>query len=341
VPEVEPLHWFRNDYSEGAHPRVLERLVTDNLTRTPGYGDDEISGAARAMIQVEIGRQDALVRFIPGGTQTNQLMIAHALRPHEAVIAAATGHINVHETGAIEATGHKVLTAPASDGKLTPELIAGVVNAHSGPHMVKPAMVYISDTTEVGTHYTLKELSAIREYCHANGLILYLDGARLSSALAASEGDLTIRDIASLTDCFYIGGTKNGALMGEALVITREDLKKDIDYTIKQRGAMAAKGRLLGLQFQALFEDGLSYEVGRHEDRMAARLRAGVERAGRALSSDSRSNQQFVLLTEAMVLKLSADFQFEIEGERDGMKIVRFVTSWSTTEADVDALIAA
>lgn len=335
------MYWFRNDYSEGAHPRVLERLVRDNLTRTPGYGDDEICDAARAMIQAEIGRSDALIRFIPGGTQTNQIMIAHALRPHEAVIAAANGHINVHETGAIEATGHKVLTAPTPDGKLTPELIARVLNAHSGPHMVKPAMVYISDTTEVGTHYRLKELSAIRACCLENGLILYLDGARLASALAVSEGDLTIRDIAGLTDCFYIGGTKNGALMGEALVITRGDLKKDIDYTIKQRGAMTAKGRLLGMQFQELFTDGLYYEIGRYENRMAARLRAGVERAGYTLSSDSRSNQQFVLLTEAMVQKLAPDFQFEIEGARDGMKIVRFVTSWSTAEADVDALIEA
>ena len=335
------MHWFRNDYSEGAHPRVLERLVNENMTRTPGYGDDELCDAARTMIQKEIGRLDALIRFIPGGTQTNQIMIAHALRPHEAVIAAATGHINVHETGAIEATGHKVLTAPASDGKLTPERIALVLNAHSGPHMVKPAMVYISDTTEVGTHYTLKELSAIRAYCDKNSLILYLDGARLASALAASEGDLTIRDIANLTDCFYIGATKNGALQGEALVITREDLKEDIDYAIKQRGAMMAKGRLLGIQFQALFENGLYYEIGRQENRMAARLREGVERAGRALHTDSRSNQLFVLLPEALVEKLAADFQFEIEGARDGMKIVRFVTSWSTTEADVDALVEA
>ena len=332
------MHWFRNDYSEGAHPRVLERLVKENMTRTPGYGDDEICAMARAMIQKEIGRPDALVRFIPGGTQTNQIMIAHALRPHEAVVAAATGHINVHETGAIEATGHKVLSVPAADGKLTPELIASVLNAHSGPHMVKPAMVYISDTTELGTHYTLDELTAIHAYCAQNALILYLDGARLASALAASEGDLTIRDIANLTDCFYIGGTKNGALQGEALVITRENLKKDIDYSIKQRGAMMAKGRLLGIQFQALFADGLYCEIGRHENRMAARLRDGVEKAGHALYTYSRSNQLFVLLPEPLVEVLATDFQFEIEGARDGMKIVRFVTSWSTTEADVDAL---
>jgi threonine aldolase len=335
------LHWFRNDYSEGAEPRVLERIVKENMTQTPGYGDDEICEKARALIQNEIGQPDALVRFIPGGTQTNFLMIAHALRPHEAVIAAGTGHINVHETGAIEATGHKVLAAPSSDGKLTPALIESVVAAHDGPHMVKPAMVYISDTTELGTHYTLKELSVLHAYCHENGLILFLDGARLSSALAASEGDLTIRDIASLTDCFYIGGTKNGALLGEALVITRDDLKKDFDYSVKQRGAMMAKGRLLGIQFLALFEDGLYYEIGRRENRMAARLRAGVERAGRALLTDSRSNQLFVLLPEALTEKVAADFQFEIEGERDGMKVVRFVTSWATTEADVDALIEA
>lgn len=333
------MHWFRNDYSEGAQVRVLERIVLENRTRTPGYGDDEICEKARALIRREIGRPDALVRFIPGGTQTNQLMIAHALRPHEAVIAADTGHINVHETGAIEATGHKVLTAPSRDGKLTPELIAGVFSAHDGPHMVKPAMVYLSDSTELGTHYTLKELKEIRAYCLEKGLILYLDGARLSSALAASEGDLTIRDIAELTDCFYIGGTKNGALLGEALVVNREDLKKDIDYAIKQRGAMMAKGRLLGLQFLALFEDGLYYEIGRQENRMAARLRAGIEKAGYSLVTDSRTNQLFVALPDGVINRLGEDFQFEITGEDGGQKVARFVTSWATEEADVDALV--
>lgn len=335
------MHWFRNDYSEGAHARVLERIVLENRTRTPGYGDDEICEKARELIRQEIGQPDALIRFIPGGTQTNQLMIAHALRPHEAVIAADTGHINVHETGAIEATGHKVLTAPSRDGKLTAELIDGVFSAHDGPHMVKPAMVYLSDTTELGTHYTLKELQVIRGYCLEKGLILYLDGARLASALAASEGDLTIRDIADLTDCFYIGGTKNGALLGEALVITREDLKKDIDYAIKQRGAMMAKGRLLGLQFLALFEDGLYYEIGRRENALAARLRAGIEKAGYKLYTDSRTNQLFVALPDEVIHRLTENFQFEINGEDGGQKIARFVTSWSTEEADVDALVAA
>ncbi len=335
------MHWFRNDYSEGAETRVLERIVNGNLAKTPGYGDDEICESARALLRREIAKPNALIRFIPGGTQTNQLMIAHALRPHEAVIAAETGHINVHETGAIEATGHKVLTAPARDGKLTPALIARVLAAHEGPHMVKPAMVYLSDTTEVGTHYTLAELKAIRACCLENGLILYLDGARLSSALAASESDLTIRDIADLTDCFYIGGTKSGALFGEALVILREDLKTDIDYTIKQRGAMMAKGRLMGLQFLALFEDGLYYEIGRHENKMAARLRAGAEKAGRALYTDSRTNQLFVALPDAVLERLIENFQFEITAEMDGMKVARFVTSWATQEQDVDALAAA
>ena len=335
------MHWFRNDYSNGAHSRVLERILRENLSPTPGYGDDEYCEQARALIRREIGREDALVRFIPGGTQTNQLMIAHALRPHEAVIAAQTGHINVHETGAIEATGHKVLTAPAGDGKLTPALIEGVLAAHDGPHMVKPAMVYLSDTTELGTHYSRKELSAIRALCLEKSLILYLDGARLASALAASAGDLTIRDIARFTDCFYIGGTKNGALMGEALVILREDLKVDMDYAIKQRGAMMAKGRLMGIQFLALFEDGLYYEIGRHENAVSARLRAGIEGAGYPMFTDSRTNQLFVPLPEETVLRLRANFQFEVEGEAEGRKIVRFVTGWSTTEEDADALIAA
>lgn len=335
------MHWFKNDYSEGAHPRILDALIRDNTTRTPGYGDDEICEVARALIRREIAQPDALVRFIPGGTQTNQIMIAHALRPHEAVIAADGGHISTHETGAIEATGHKVLTAPARDAKLTPELIGRVLAAHSGPHMVKPGMVYISDTTEFGTHYTRAELEAIRALCLEKELILYLDGARLASALAASEGDLTIGDIARLTDCFYIGGTKNGALFGEALVVTRDDLKKDLDYTIKQRGAMTAKGRILGIQFRALFQDGLYYEIGRYENRMAARLREGLERAGRALYTDSKTNQLFVFLPEEVMEGLKKGFHFEPGGEEGGMKIARFVTSWTTDESDVDALIEA
>jgi threonine aldolase len=335
------MHWFKNDYSEGAHPVVLEALIRDNMTRTPGYGEDEICDEAREMIRREIGQPDALVRFIPGGTQTNQIMIAHALRPHEAVIAAESGHINTHETGAIEATGHKVLTAPSRDAKLTPELIERVLAAHDGPHMVKPRMVYISDTTEFGAHYTRAELEAIRAFCLEKSLILYLDGARLSSALAASEGDLTIRDVARLTDCFYIGGTKNGALFGEALVVTRDDLKDDLDYTIKQRGAMTAKGRLMGIQFRALFKDGLYYEIGRRENRMAARLREGIERAGRALYTESKTNQLFVLLPEAVMEELAQRFHFEVSGADGGMKIARFVTSWTTSEEDVDALIEA
>jgi threonine aldolase len=320
---------------------VLDRIVRENMTATVGYGEDDLCERARALIQRETGRPDALVRFIPGGTQTNQLMIAHALRPHEAAIAAETGHINVHETGAIEVTGHKVLTAPARDGKLTPELIEGVMASHDGPHMVKPALVYLSDTTELGTHYTLRELAAIREYCLDKHLILFLDGARLSSALAASEGDLTLPDIARLTDCFYIGGTKSGALFGEALVILREDLKRDIDFTVKQRGAMMAKGRLLGIQFLALFEDGLYYEVGRRENAMAMRLRAGIERAGYELYTDSRTNQLFALLPDDVVKRLEENFEFEPSGEAEGKKIARFVTGWATTEADVDALAEA
>jgi len=234
-----------------------------------------------------------------------------------------------------------VLTAPSRYAKLTPELIERVLSVHHGPHMVKPAMVYISNTTEFGAHYTRAELEALRAFCLDNDLILYMDGARLASALAASEGDLTIQDIARLTDCFYIGGTKNGALFGEALVVTRDDLKQDLDYTIKQRGAMTAKGRLLGIQFRALFQDGLYYEIGRHENRLATRLREGIERVGRALHTDSRTNQLFVLLPENDMEKLAQDFYFEPGGEEGGMKIARFVTSWTTTEADVDALIEA
>lgn len=335
------MYWFKNDYSEGAEPRVLRRIVAENMTRSAGYGDDEICEAARGLIRREIGRPDALVRFIPGGTQTNQIMIAHALRPHEAVVAAETGHISTHETGAIEATGHKVLTAPSPDGKLTPEMIRHVLATHEGPHMVRPAMVYLSNSTELGTHYTLEELEAVAGLCREAGLILYLDGARLASALAASEGNLSIRDIARLADCFYIGGTKNGALLGEALVVTRSSLKADLDYTIKQRGGMMAKGRLMGLQFLALFEDGLYYEIGRHENLMASRLRAGIRRAGYALFTDSKTNQLFVDLPPAVVERLRTEFEFEVTKMPDGRDIARFVTAWATRREEVDALVAA
>lgn len=335
------MRWFLNDYSEGAEPRVLEKLIAGNPQSDEGYGEDAACEAARALIRSETACPDALIRFIPGGTQTNLLMIGHALRPYEAVISADTGHINVHETGAIEACGHKVLTAACRDGKLTCELIDSVLSQHEGPHMVKPGMVYLSNSTELGTHYTLGELNAISAYCREKGLILYMDGARLASGLMAEGCDLTLADIARLTDCFYIGGTKSGALFGEALVVVNRSLQKEIDYSIKRRGAMMAKGRLMGLQFLALFEDGLYYEIGRRENQMAHRLRLGIERAGYEFYTDSRTNQLFPILPSAVAERLAEDFRFMVQMRMGARTVVRFVVSWATTQADIDALIDA
>lgn len=251
------MYSFRNDYSEGACQEIMDALVSTNWDQTPGYGTDSWCEAAREAIRAEIRRPEAEIHFIPGGTQTNLLLISSLLRPHEAVIGTTVSHINVHETGAIEATGHKVLTVRTEDGILTPELLRPVLEFHgTNPHMVKPKLVYISDSTEIGTIYRKAQLAALSEFCHENGLILYLDGARLGSALTARENDLTMADIAALTDCFYIGGTKNGALFGEALVINKTEYAEDFTYFVKQKGALFAKGRLLGIQFLTLFERG-------------------------------------------------------------------------------------
>lgn len=332
------MHSFQNDYSEGAHPRILDALGRTNLEQTIGYGNDPYTEEAARLIRAQICHSDAQVHFLAGGTQTNLVALSAFLRPHEAVISADTGHINVHETGAIEATGHKVLTVPALDGKLTPEHVLSVLRAHTDEHMVKPRTVYISHSTELGTCYTKAELIALRECCLASGLLLYLDGARLGSALCCS--DLTLSDIAALTDAFYIGGTKNGALFGEALVITNLSLATDIRYIVKQRGGMLAKGRILSLQFVELFRDGLYFEIAAHANGMADRLREGIRRAGCAFLSESPSNQVFPIFPDELVQKLSGQFRFEVWSKPDkAHTCIRLVTSWATQGEAVDAFL--
>ena len=332
------MHSFQNDYTEGAHPRILDALGRTNLEQTIGYGNDPYTEEAARLIRAQIGRGDAQVHFLAGGTQTNLVALSAFLRPHEAVISADTGHINVHETGAIEATGHKVLTVPALDSKLTPEHVLSVLRAHTDEHMVKPRTVYISHSTELGTCYTKAELSALRECCLSNGLLLYMDGARLGSALCCS--DLTLPDIAALTDAFYVGGTKNGALFGEALVITNLSLAADIRYIVKQRGGMLAKGRILSLQFVELFRDGLYFEIAAHANGMADRLRDGIRRAGWAFFSESPSNQLFPIFPDELVQKLSEQFRFEIWSKIDETHTcIRLVTSWATQKEAVDAFL--
>lgn len=333
------MHSFLNDYSEGAHPKVLQALTESNLRQTCGYGLDPDCQKAADLIRKLCNAPDAAVHFLVGGTQTNLVAIDALLKPYEAVIAASTGHVSRHETGAIEASGHKVCTVSASDGKLTPELVESVLNDHDGTeHMVSPRFVYISNTTETGTVYNLKELQALRACCDAHGLLLYLDGARLGSAIAA--GGPSLPELAALTDAFYIGGTKNGALFGEALVLARP--QADFRWYIKRRGAMLAKGRLLGVQFQALLEDGLYFDIARHANELALRLREGVRTLGYPLMVESPSNQQFFILPKTVFSKLTAQgCEFEVEWEKADQVCIRLVTSWATPPAAIDEFLQA
>ena len=333
------MYSFRNDYSEGAHSKVLQALMETNLEQTVGYGLDPRCDTVRETVRRLCDAPDAAVHFLVGGTQTNMLVIESLLQPYEAVISAHTGHVNVHETGAIEATGHKVCTAYAPDGKLTPELVESVVKAHSSEHMVLPRLVYISNTTEVGTIYRKAKLEALRRCCDEHGLFLFLDGARLGSALTCPENDLTLADLAALTDAFYIGGTKNGALFGEALVMSAPN--EHFRWHIKQRGAMLAEGRLLGVQFQALLEDGLYFEIARHANELAYRLRDGIAALGYPFPVPSPSNQQFPVLPNSVVDKLKEmGYEFEIaHTEDEEHTCVRFVTSWATPESAVDTFL--
>ena len=333
---------FKNDYSEGAHPAILQSLVETNILQTEGYGGDPFTAAAIARLKAKIERDDVEIHLLPGGTQTNLTALAAFLRPHEAAIAAHTGHILVHETGAIEATGHKVLAAASGDGKLTPALIQAIVDAHTDEHMVKPRLVYISNSTEIGSIYTKKELAAVSACCRRNELLLYLDGARLGSALTAAGNDLTLHEISRLVDAFYIGATKNGALIGEALVICREALQADFRYHMKQKGALLAKGRLLGLQFNTLFADELFFDLARHANAMAGELREALLQAGYRFLTDSPTNQLFPILPNALVAQLEKEFAFyRWEAVDEQHTAIRLVTSWATSQAAVAAFVAA
>ncbi|NJB78507.1 MULTISPECIES: threonine aldolase family protein [Xanthomonas] len=330
---------FRNDYSEGAHPRLLQALAQASAEQNAGYGTDRHTARALALIRSAVAQAQADVHLLVGGTQTNLTAIAAFLRPHQAVIAVEAGHIATHETGAIEATGHKVLTVPALHDKLTPALIQPLLDVHGNEHMVQPRLVYISNSTESGTIYSRAELEALSRFCRAHDLLLYLDGARLGAALTAEGNDLDLPTIAALADAFYIGGTKNGALLGEALVIVTPALQADFRYLIKQRGALLAKGMLLGSQFATLFEDGLFFELATHANAMAQRLRAGLLAAGAQFTSDSPTNQQFIAVSAQQAVQLAQGYDFERwEVRADGSQVIRFVTSWATTAASVDRL---
>lgn len=335
------MYRFTNDYSEGAHPRILDAMVRTNLEGNFGYSTDPHSKHAHELIRAAIGRPDADVHILVGGTQTNATCLCAFLRPHEAAIAASTGHICVHETGAIEATGHKCIAMPAAPGgKLTPDAVRAAVAAHPDEHMVKPKLVYVSNTTEVGGVYTTAELEALRAVCDELGLYLYLDGARLSSALAAGGASLT--DLGRLCDAFYIGGTKNGAMFGEALVITRPELTDGFFRMKKRMGAVMEKGWIQGVMFQALFTDDLYFHMARHANEMAARLQNGLRAKGWTLWVDSPTNQVFAVVDNALKPQLDAVCDYEDWCPYDGSRtVVRFVTCFQTSQEDVDGLLAA
>lgn len=337
---------FQCDYSEGAHPRILERMTQTNFEQTVGYGEDHYCAMARVLVQKACGRPDADVHFLVGGTQANATVISSVLRPHQGVLCVRSGHINVHETGAIEHSGHKVLALEGTNGLLSAESVRKAMEDHlaeDGPeHTVQPGMVYISFSTEVGTVYTLSQLQELSAVCREYGLPLFIDGARMGYGLASEGCDVTLNDIARLADVFYIGGTKQGALFGEAVVIVNESLKKDFRYFIKQNGGMLAKGRLLGIQFMTLFEDGLYFELSEHAVAQAMRIRDAFASKGYRFLVDSPTNQQFPILPDSEMERLSADFKFSVWQKIDeSHTAVRFCTSWATEAEAVDALLAA
>ncbi len=337
--------YFHNDYSEGCHEKVLQKLISTNLEQTPGYGTDHYCASAAAKIRALCAREDIAVHFLVGGTQANLTVIDAALRPHQAALGPVGAHINVHETGAVEATGHKVLSVPSADGKITAAQVRRTVERHyasdSFEHEAQPKLVYISNPSEYGTLYSLAELEALHAVCCEKGLYLFLDGARLGYGLMAKDYDVTLSDIARLCDVFYIGGTKVGALFGEAVVITNPAIAEDFRYLIKQHGGMLAKGRLLGVQFDALFEDGLYFEISKHADLLADQLRAVFDELGAPYLVPGITNQIFPILPDALLDELSENFMFTEMERVDGThRAVRFCTSWATTQENVDALCA-
>lgn len=328
----------------GAHPLVLQRLIDTNLEQTAGYGDDNYTRQARQRILDFCGLTDGEVHFLVGGTQTNATVIDGLLARHEGVLATRSAHIHVHESGAIEASGHHVITLDEYEGKLSADIVRQFINDfyrdETYEHMVAPGMVYISHPTELGTLYTLDELKALSKVCRDAEIPLYMDGARLGYGLAADDTDVTAADIARLCDVFYIGGTKAGALFGEAVVIPQKDKLPHFRPLIKQHGALLAKGRLTALQFDALFTDSLYLKISRHAIRMAMKLKEGLLKKGYPLLIDSPTNQQFFILPNADIDRLATSVSFELWGPRqEALTPVRFVTDWSTDEADVDALL--
>jgi threonine aldolase len=335
------MYSFRNDYSEGAHPDILNALIQYNSTQEEGYGLDSYSQKAIALLRMLVGDANADVHLLSGGTQTNLIAISSFLRPHEACITATTGHIATHETGAIEATGHKLLAVSAPEGKLTPDLIEPLLLEHHFEHMVKPRLVYISNPTELGTVYGKNELIKLQDYCREKNLLIYMDGARLGNALTSEGTDLTMRDVYQLTDAFFVGATKNGALLGEALIIRNTDLRSDVRYLIKQRGGLLAKGRLLGVQFEALFINNLYFELASHANNMAQNMVAALQEAGCSFWLKSPTNQIFPIIDNRVIAILADSYGFYVWAKINAThSAIRLVTSWATTNEAVQEFVA-
>lgn len=335
---------FESDYTEGAHEKILQRLIETNMEQLSGYGSDAYCSSAKEKIREVCGCPEAEVFFLVGGTQTNQIMIDALLKPYEGVVAAKTGHVNCHEAGAIEYTGHKVLEIPEHQGKI----FAGELEAYvqtfwedeNYEHMVFPGMVYISHPTEYGTLYTKEELKQISAVCRKYGMPLYMDGARLGYGLMSLDTDVTLQDVAEYCDAFYIGGTKVGALCGEAVVFTGKKMPPHFLTIVKQHGALLAKGRLLGIQFDTLFTDDLYLEISRHAIEMAELMKEGLHKKGCRFYLESPTNQQFLILENTQMERLKEQVAFSYwEKADDTHTVVRFATSWATKKEDVEKLI--
>lgn len=334
------MYSFKNDYSDGGHPHILKILSQTAELQDDGYGDDSFTTKAKDLLKNVIGNSNIDIHFIVGGTLTNLVALSSFLRPHEAVISAQSGHIYIHETGAIEATGHKILPIESQDGKLKPNEVRKVVSEHHFEHMVKPRLLFISQSTEVGTVYSLNELKELRFLCDELGLLLYLDGARLGSALCSKANTANLQDISNLCDAFYIGGTKNGAMFGEALIISNDKLKPDFRYFMKQKGALLAKGRLLSQQFLTLFQDNLYFELANHGNKMAEAIQDAIISFGYKLKFISHTNQIFPILPVSLVKKLEENFTFYRWGNDDnGLITIRLICSWNTKECYVNDFI--
>ncbi len=334
------MYSFICDYSEGAHPRIMKALSDVSYEQNSGYGNDTHCSKAANLIKKAISREDVDVHFMPMGTITNVTTIASSLRPYEAVLTAKTGHIEVHETGAIEATGHKIISLPQTDGKLMPEVVEECVASFEDEHTSIRKMIYISFPTESGTLYSLKELKALRAICDKNDMYLYVDGARMGNGIMAEGNDVTLKNLSQLADAFYIGATKNGALMGEALVLVNDKLKPNFRFMLKRLGGMTAKGFVLGVQFEELFKDGLYLELADHANKMAQKLAKGIKELGYGFLSFSPTNQIFPIFSNKIIEELQKNYDFYVwEPSDKDHSVVRFVCSWATEEKEVDKLL--